>query len=529
MLQFKFISQFVERSGLAALAKKLEGDSRLMSMIALLSIIALCFMAGHFTQDSHEAVFRVIWICLISLALIILYCSGVYAAGLSSSRSLLTILVLLTQLLSIPLILTVENYIPSNFPPNFALLFIPWMFAPGITSILIGRRMGMFTTLCVSLLGAALCPSQDGHNTQAIYLVTSMLTGVTAALLCGRVHKREHVLYAGFIVGLIAFTSTFILGRLYFEVLHSDGVGIEYRWLATELLVGVGMSFMYAVYIGGVMPILERIFNISTLITWLELGDMNHKLLKDLQLRAPGTFHHSIVVSRLAESAAEAIGANATHSAVCALFHDIGKLKNPQYFAENINDSMTSPHDELTPDMSAKIINSHVPDGVEMALANGLNSRIVDAIREHHGVSSAYFFYRKALDHYEAEMARFEAGKIDTAPKEVSIKDFSYKGPIPQSKESGIVSMADAVESATRSLKNPTEADIMDMIESIFKGRILDGHLNDSLLTLGDLDLMKESFFVSIKSMHHNRIAYPKPKDEEEAELSGSTQEEITA
>ncbi len=515
MLQFKFIAQFVERTGFAQLAKKLEADSRLMSLIALLSIFALCFMASSFTPDGQAALFRIIWICLVSIALLFLYCSGVYAAGLSSSRSLLLIGVLLTQLVSIPLIMEAQQHIPADIPPNFALLFIPWIVAPGITSILIGRRMGMFVTLCVALLGTALCPSRDGHNTQAIYLVTSMLTGVSAALLCGRVHKREHVLYAGFIVGLIAFACNFILGRLYQEVLHTDHIGLNYSWVALELIAAVGLSFMYAVYVGGIMPILERIFNISTPITWLELGDMNHKLLKELQLQAPGTFHHSIVVSRLAESAAEAIGANPTHSAVCALFHDIGKLKNPQYFAENINDSMPSPHDELTPDMSAKIINSHVCDGVELAIASGLNSRIVDVIREHHGVSSAYFFYRKALDHYEAEMARFEAGKIDTAPKAVSIKDFSYKGPNPQSKESGIVSMADAVESATRSLRNPTEDDIKDMIASIFKGRILDGHLNDSQLTLGDLDAMKDSFFIAIKSMHHNRIAYPKPKEEE--------------
>ncbi|MFI3243134.1 MAG: HDIG domain-containing protein, partial [Akkermansia sp.] len=514
MLQFKFISQFVERTGLSQLAKKLEGDSRLMSLIALLSIFALCCMASSFTPDGQAALFRIIWICLVSIALIFLYCSGVYASDISSSRSLLILFLILAQLFSIPLIFTAQGYIPINIPPNFALLFIPWIVAPGITSILIGRRMGMFVTLCVALLGTALCPAHDGHNSQAIYLVSCMLTGVASSLLCGRVHKREHVLYAGFVVGLIAFASSFLLGRLYLEVLHTDHVGLNYSWLAMELIAAVGMSFMYAVYVGGIMPVLERLFNISTPITWLELGDMNHKLLKELQLQAPGTFHHCIVVSRLAESAAEAIGADPTHSAVCALFHDIGKLKNPQYFAENINDSMTSPHDELTPDMSAKIINNHVTDGVELALINGLNSRIVDVIREHHGVSSAYFFYRKALEHYEAEMARFEAGKIDTAPKAVCIKDFSYKGPIPQSKESGIVSMADAVESATRSLRNPTEADIKDMIASIFKGRILDGHLNDSQLTLGDLDILKDSFFISIKSMHHNRIAYPKPKEE---------------
>ena len=238
---------------------------------------------------------------------------------------------------------------------------------------------------------------------------------------------------------------------------------------------------------------------------------MNHPILKKLQIAAPGTFHLSLLVQRLAEAGAEAIGADVTRAGVCGLYHDIGKIANPQYFAENIVDMNNSPHSELTPEASARIITGHVSEGVELAQSHGLNNRIINVIREHHGVSTAYFFYRKALDHYEEEKAKFEEGLLDTCPEEVDKSIFTYKGPIPQTRESGIVSMADAVESATRSLQHPTEEDIRNMINGIFKGRILDGHLQDCGLTLGEIEILKESFFATIRTMHHNRIAYPRP------------------
>ncbi len=152
-------------------------------------------------------------------------------------------------------------------------------------------------------------------------------------------------------------------------------------------------------------------------------------------------------------------------------------------------------------------------DGVEIAQKYRLNRRIIDVIREHHGVSTAYFFYRKALDLYNEEKQRFDDGLTDTCPDEVDKSVFTYKGPIPQSRESGIVSMADAVESAVRSLHHPTEADIRSMIDGIFKGRILDGHLQECGLTLGEIATMKECFFSTIRTMNHNRIAYPKPHE----------------
>ncbi len=512
---FPLITAIIERSAASKIAKRLESDPRMMSLFAILCALAICFLATSYTHDIYSQVFRVIWIFSCTISLIILYRSGVYAAEMSSSRSLLCILAILAQLFSIQAVHSLPSFtaIPEQHGSLF--LLIPWMLAPGITSVLIGRRMGMFTALAVSLLGMTLFPDSADPTRLAAFMAISLLSGAISAQICGRVHKREQILYAGFIIGLVVFSASLLMGLLHNGVEQLEK-GIDVRWLGTELIVAAGVSFFYAVLISGFMPILERIFNLCTPITWLELGDMNHSILKDLQLRAPGTFHHSLLVSRLAEAAAESIGANATHASVCALFHDIGKLKNPQFFSENISYDMLNPHDKLTPEMSARIITEHATHGVELAMDHGLNSRIIDCIREHHGVTTAYYFYSKAIQRYTEDLKKFEDGQIDTQPSPVNKKDFAYPGPIPQTRESGIVSMADATESATRSIKSPSEDDIVTMIDNIFKGRILDGHLNDSGLTLGELQRIKESFLKTVKSVFHNRIAYPKPPEDDE-------------
>ena len=511
----KILNAMLDHSAAKMLRRNLESDSRIMALFAILCVLCICWMSSSVSPDLYSSIFRVVWVILSSSALVILYRSGVYAEEMSSSRSLLTILAVLSHLAIIKALFALQAVLPNQEHEGFILLFFPWIFAPCIISVLVGRRMGMFTSICVALLGGVLLPDGSSLGIIAAYIGISLLAGSTAAAICGRVHKREHILYAGFIVGLVVVACVLSIGSLRNSnsLLQGD---IQFKWLVLEACIIIAASFAYAVFISGAMPLLERIFNLCTPITWLELGDMNHKLLKELQFRAPGTFHHSLLVSRLSEAAAESIGANPTHAAVCALFHDIGKLKNPEYFAENISEDMPNPHDALTPDMSARIITRHSCDGVALAEEHHLNSRIIDAIREHHGISTAYFFYRKAMDNYEAEFKSFEEGHNDNRPDPIDKADFSYKGPIPQSKESGIISMADAVESATRSLKNPSIDDINNMIDSIFKGRILDGHLVESGLTLGDLAKMRTSFFSSIKSMHHNRIAYPKAKEEDD-------------
>ena len=240
-----------------------------------------------------------------------------------------------------------------------------------------------------------------------------------------------------------------------------------------------------------------------------------------MTIEAPGTYHHSLVVANLAEAGAEAIGANATLCRVCSYFHDVGKLVKPEYFTENMSFER-NPHDDLAPSMSALIIIAHVKEGVDLALKYKLNQRIIDIIQEHHGTSVVRYFYQRALQQHEDARA---GGKIMKLREEdipnVSKDSFRYSGPKPQTKESAIVSLADAVESASRSLEKPTPQKIESLVNELIEERIADRQLDDCDLTLGELKIIAERFRFTLTMMLHSRIAYPKhgvkpaaPRDE---------------
>jgi putative nucleotidyltransferase with HDIG domain len=228
-----------------------------------------------------------------------------------------------------------------------------------------------------------------------------------------------------------------------------------------------------------------------------------------MTLEAPGTYHHSLAVANLAEAGAEAIGANPTVCRVCAYFHDIGKLVKPEYFTENMARG-TNPHDDLAPSMSALIIVSHVKEGVDLALKNKLNDRVVDVIREHHGNSLVRYFHQRALQ--QAEDARL-GGKIMNLRAEdvpaVREENFRYPGPNPQSRESGVVCLADAVESASRSLERPTAQRIEDLVDEVIQRKMNEGLLDQCPLTLADIAKLAASFRFTLLNMMHSRIAYP--------------------
>ena len=476
-------------------------------------VVALCMLVYSVPDDTMLSLYRMLWIVISSVSLYVFYMYGRKHGNLTFRPALLSILAILAQMFCMKLII---SFWMKNFPemPQQVLLVLPYMLAPAVCAVLINRSTGVFVALCCTLYGAVLFPVTFNLPFVADYIGISLLTGVLAAGICGQLQKRQQLLYAGFKLGAVVFTASILLLCLHSRHFSAEGAEnvLPFDILFAALLT-FGVNFLLGVIINGVLPMLESIFRVSTHITWLEWADMNHPLLKKLQMTAPGTFHHSLCVQRLAESAAEAIGADVTRAGVCGLYHDIGKLNNPQYFSENIADQSLSPHAELTPEGSARIIIGHVTAGVELAKEYRLNPQIIDAIREHHGVTTAYFFLRKAQDNYEYEKERFEEGLSDTCPDEVNKELFTYEGPVPQSRESGIVSMADAVESATRSLHHPTEDDIRNMIDGIFKGRILDGHLQHSGLTLGDIAKLKESFFSTLRTMNHSRIAYPKPRE----------------
>jgi putative nucleotidyltransferase with HDIG domain len=246
------------------------------------------------------------------------------------------------------------------------------------------------------------------------------------------------------------------------------------------------------------LGVFERLFDITTDVTLLELSDLNHPLLKDLSVKAPGTFHHSIIVGNLAESAAIAIGANSLMARVGSYYHDIGKMEKPEYFVENQKDK-NNKHESLAPNMSAIILSSHVKNGLELAERYKLPKLIRDFIPEHHGKNLMSYFYNKA--------------KEDSDPKDINESDFRYPGPSPKSKETAIVMLADTVEAATRTLGNPSAGRLRKQVEELVEQRFLEGELDDSDLTMRDLKGIIEGFMSVLLGIFHQRIEYPKSEE----------------
>jgi putative nucleotidyltransferase with HDIG domain len=421
-------------------------------------------------------------------------------------------------LLHLTLVRMISLWVDVNEVRNqYKLLLIPFALAPMVHSVLLGRKEGTFSAVFVSLAGTMLMPAEE----VVVYLTMSLVCGVVVVMLTHRVRKRLQLLRAGTYTGALAL----VLAVLFGEILDLAQIDQQSTMLAKGVMVltSFGIGFITALIVSGLLPMLEGMFSLTTDISWLELGDLNHPLLKQMQLEAPGTFHHSLVVASLAESAAESIGANAALCRACAYFHDVGKLKKPEYFIENQSDGMDNPHDPLTPTMSALIIIAHVKDGVDMAMKHNLNPRIIDAILEHHGDSMVYYFYRKAQEQKLIESDKVGKGleNIEDLPQ-IDDKNFRYPGPRPRSKETGILSLADAIESASRTLKKPNPIKIRGLVDDIVKSRWVDGQLDDCSLTLRDLTKIRESFAATLRSMMHNRISYTKTEENDERKIASS-------
>lgn len=391
-------------------------------------------------------------------------------------------------------------------------LSIPFTFGPMLISVLLGQRLGIVLSIFGSLFGAMI---NGGLN--ARFLVVSLLSGFVAALMTRDVRRRADLLKAGFVVGCTTLSLELLMGQVGHGLWASSSL---VRWHivawqgAAALASGVGVALI----ISGILPLLEVVFKITTSITWLELADLNHPLLKRMTLEAPGTYHHSLLVAQLAEAAAESIGANAAMARVCSYFHDIGKLVKPEYFIENARFGRNA-HAELAPTMSALIIIAHVKEGVDLALKHRLNREIIDVIQQHHGTSTVYYFYRRALEQQEATRKLFEAQALDEEPPEVREESFCYHGPRPQTRECAIISLADSVESASRSLEKVTPHKIDQLVEDIFQKRLAEGELKECDLRLNELTEVAESFKRTLRSMMHSRIAYPKALSKRESSV----------
>jgi len=422
-----------------------------------------------------------------------------------NSRVFLVFGTIFVQLAATKVILVLSSEQAFKFlTPEMGWLLAPYAFAPLVLSVLLGRNHGLYAAVFVSLWSSILFGRID-----ASLLVISLISGFTAVYLTLQVRRRAQLIRAGVGVGVAIWLSSLSFGMIgpinLFPPMDND-----WGMIGVQSALTLGNGIVTAMIVGGALPMLEQLFQITTDVSWLELSDLNHPLLRRMTIEAPGTYHHSLVVANLAEGAAEKIGANATLCRVCSYFHDVGKLVKPDYFTENMNFER-NPHDDLAPSMSALIIIAHVKEGVDLALKNKLNQRIIDIIQEHHGTSLVYYFYQRAIQQQEDARA---GGKIMNIRKEdipeVQEESFRYTGPKPQTKESAIVSLADIVESASRSLEKPTPQKIEQLVNELIEERIADGQLDECDLTLGELRVIAKRFRFTLMTMLHTRIAYPK-------------------
>ncbi|MEM7396056.1 MAG: HDIG domain-containing metalloprotein, partial [Verrucomicrobiota bacterium] len=393
---------------------------------------------------------------------------------------------------------------------GYLFLLTPYALAPMALSVLMGRRLAIFAAVFTSLLGCLLVVETLLFD----YLLGALLCGLVAVYSTHELRKRSRLTQAGLFVGSTTLVLAFTLGHIAVFTANQDS--IDWVFIGVQCLTALFAGIFSATLIGGILPVLESLFRLTSNMSWIELTDLNHPLLKRMTMEAPGTYHHSLIVANLASAAAEKVGANATMCRACAYFHDIGKLAKPLYFIENSSQAgVKNPHDDLAASMSTLVIVSHVKEGVDLAIQNKLNSQIIDVIREHHGTSLVYYFYRRALKKQEEVRAAVEAGEANEEDiPEVKEQRFRYPGPIPQTVESAIISLADSVESACRSMTKPTPAKVEQMIDDIFNKRMKDGQLDDCQMTLAELSDVKESFFSTLSGMTHQRVSYE--DDEEE-------------
>ena len=364
---------------------------------------------------------------------------------------------------------------------------IPFLLFGQIVAIAYGQELALLLSGVVAIvLSLAL-----GHGLSTFLL----LVGVALAtiLQLDRIRSRSKLIYVGLSAGAVAVVLTLGLA-----VLESQPIG-------QALLVGAACNGLWTVAAGfvitGLLPFIEKVFGVLTDMSLLELGDVSHPLLQQLVQRAPSTYNHSITVGSIAEAAAEAIGARGLLVRVGAYYHDIGKMLNPEYFIEN-QPPDTNLHESLLPAMSSLVIIAHVKDGADLARQHGLPSPIIDLIHQHHGTTLVAYFYDRAN----------EQRLLDLNGAEVDESSYRYPGPKPQTREAGVLMLADSAESASRTLVDPTPARIENLVREVAESKLDDGQCDESGLSLRELRTIERTMVKSLTAIYHGRVKYPEPK-----------------
>lgn len=409
---------------------------------------------------------------------------------------------LLVSLVFLMLFLFMKNYRPDIYNNNTKVTFIffniivmiflttlvvnydaklvyitPLCILPLVLKTFFDARIGLFVHVLTILLLGFIVPNSFE------FLFLQIIAGMVTILTVNELYKRANLFVS---VGQITFV--YILGYFAFFIIQEGNIEL----IEIENFVYFALCGLLTLFSFPLIYIYEKMFGLISDVSLLELSDTNSKLLKELSNKAPGTFHHSLNVANLAEAAANEIGANAMLVRVGALYHDIGKMANPTFFTENQVSSINA-HDDLDPKESAQIIIGHVIKGIEIAKKNKLPDRIIDFIRTHHGTSLVYYFYSKENDN------------VGEANKE----DFSYPGPTPFSKETAILMMADSVEAASKSLKEPTSSKLDSFVEKIIDSQMDQGQFLNSNITFKEIQKIKKVLKKKLNNMYHLRIEYP--------------------
>ncbi|MFO7654094.1 MAG: HDIG domain-containing protein [Candidatus Krumholzibacteriia bacterium] len=370
--------------------------------------------------------------------------------------------------------------------PGLGAFAVPVILLSLLATVLFRDRVGYATSLLAVGLLLMLPDLTTGES------LALLLLGTVTVVAVRRIQKRSQFYQT---IGLLTLLSLVLI------TVVRTAEGGAWSAIGAEYLVGLFTPILLVAFALFLLPVIEPLVGVVSDLTLLELSDLNHPLLQRMALEAPGSFHHSQVVGQLGETAARAIRANALLVRVGALFHDIGKMAKPEYYVENQHPGGgRNRHDELSPSMSALVIAAHVKDGMEMGRKWRLPRAVIDFIPEHHGTQVMEYFYHKALE--------------GDGNETVKVDDFRYPGPKPQSRETAVLMLADAVEAATRSLAKPTPGRIREITKQIVDKRMLSGELDECNLTLADLARIREAFIPLLTGIHHARIAYPGQRED---------------
>lgn len=386
------------------------------------------------------------------------------------------LLVLISSVNIITLLLTLGINVISPY-------LIPVACGSMLITILINHRI----SLIVNLLNLIFVSVIVGFD--PIVIVLSLLSIVLGSIALKKVQQRNDIIYSAIYITVVLGIISLTIGMI-----SSNNLKENFIHTAYTILSGI-ISGILAI---GLLPFFESIFDVVTNIKLLELSNPNQPLMKKLLMEAPGTYHHSMMVANLAEAAAETVGGNPVIARVGAYYHDIGKTKRPYFFGEN-QIGKENPHDKITPNLSTLVILSHTKDGLELAKEHNIPKVIQDIIVQHHGTTLVKYFYYKAKNSSEDS-------------DEIKEEDFRYSGPVPNTKESGILMLADSVEAAVRSISDPTKGKIEEMVNNIINDKLNSKQLINCDLTLKDIEVIRKSFLKTLDGIYHHRIEYPSEK-----------------